>query len=431
MFKHSTKYFAGSQEQNSQVCKVMCLPRSKVLSMGLSYWNDGPSSPSDLKNFVFALSACLWQGHKIIPNLQKDLNKIAEAIIERLVVLCKYDKDPFKFLNGGHLKAEIAEIVKEQVFRKTERKKRQYDNQLRLIHRNVYDPDPNCITEIVKQKKTRHKQQSGNRKKSKTRKEQVFHFAVQLFEKLKTIPSLKKLQAFCSCGQKLAQQARDFLVEKFMTNVAELKQGLQYRAVVIEIEDKYKSISDQIRKRTTILKESISRHLYLTQNSTPNARKQCSLQESNTFHIDKKVKELPVRDSGCKSQSKWTDDQLFSKEELELMKKTQIPKVHVSDENFEEAELYKKDLLKGALSLEQVFKNTPDACIKMCPTCYTDHYQIHNYMHHLAEKHFVGSPLNNKNTPTFENEYVRHRSKISYLWKRGMFTNFRFTSAAK
>jgi len=426
MFQHNSKYFTGSQEQKSEICKVMCLPRSKVLNMAVDYWEEGPSSPSDLKNFVFAVSAGLWRGFKNLPDLKKDLNKIAETIIERLVVLCKYDKDPFKFLHRGNLKAEIAEIIKEQVFRKTARKKRQYDNQLRLIHRNVYDADPRCITEIVKQKKIKYKQQSGNRKKSRTRKEQVFDLAIQLFEKFRNLPSLKKIQAFCSCGQKLAKQAQDYLIEKFMRNTAELKQEWQYNATVVTIEAKYKYICDLTIKTNKILKESISKHLNLNRTWTLDASKASSLQEQNEFLIDKKIAELPARDSQQPARKqKWTDDQLFSKEELEFMRRCETPKVHISSENFKESEAYKKDLIAGVMSLEQVWKDTPDAFIRKCPTCHTDHYQIHNYMHHIATEHFDGSSKNNENTPTFENEYVRLKSKISYLWKRDFSSNFK------
>ena len=118
MLTHSSKYFTGSQQQETEIAKIMCLPRAKVLQLGAEYWTEGPSSYSDLKNFVFATSACLWQGFEnSVPSMFKNLDSIFKAITDQLVRICKFEQDPFRFLNqAGELKQEIIEVIRSQVY---------------------------------------------------------------------------------------------------------------------------------------------------------------------------------------------------------------------------------------------------------------------------------------------------------------------------
>ena len=295
-----SSYYIGEPEESQ--AKIMCLPRRKVLAIGADYWEEGPTCFSDLKNFVFAVSACLWEGYSnestVIPSMNKDLDKIYLMIVKRLDFLARTSGDQNNFLDVAELKDEVISVIREQVYYVTKKKKRSYDSTSRIIHKFIWQTDADANGEYdplhqvkfnarVVAQQIKYKQQAGNRRKSKSRKDQVFEIAVELFELIKELPSLKKIQAYCKCGQELAKQALLFLRSKSMTNESKPSPVPKQGSSSIGIADKFKRSISSLEK--AIKSRMDQYYLNLSQNSMPTPVKASPVPELNTFVIEKAV----------------------------------------------------------------------------------------------------------------------------------------------
>ena len=415
---HNSKYFTGSQENETEIAKIMCLPNYQVLLHGETYWQDGPSCYGDLKNFVFALSRCLWKGfNKVVPSMNKDLDKIFNMICYRLKTISLVQKDPHGFLNFDELQPEVEEIIREQVFFKTQRKKRAYDSSLRIIHKFIYDQDPKCLTVKIKDAKVKYKQQAGNRNKAKKRKEKVFEQAEELFEKFKELPSLRKIQSWCSCGQDLATQARNFLVQKFMKNAVEHNQVQEIRDTVAAIGHKYKqaSLDLSLRIRTTINTIIKNRNsLYLSPIALPVVLKPSPVRIPHVFvAINQPVCNSPVNQP---NPSPVTVPEF--PDVLGLAATGMAPADIQAHYLKEESERYKKYILdpsKPSMALREDWSckpwNYPDpvAC-----DCYVLNYYDHidKYFKHVLIHFAQDYPM----ADTYEGLYAKHRTRIRKTW---------------